>query len=522
MSATPSDLPGDATEALARIVGSEHIISDPNERIALSNDIFFWEDALPADLVVQPATTAQVTDVVQIAARLGLSLYTRGGGMSYTKGYVPTAAGTVLLDMRRLDQVHEINGSDRYIVVGAGATWQSVSEALKPHGLKVAFGAPFSGVYSTVGGALSQGVPSGSGGVLGLEVVRADGSVLRTGSWARKHSHGQAAPFFREYGPDLTGLFLGDTGAFGIKTAAALQLTPKMPAAAHASFAFESYEEMAACMIALGPYDFITRRVGLDPFKSQNSVKVGFKEALKTLGDVSTSGPTLLSGLKDSMKMATGGSNFMEGVKWSLHLSTEGINDAVAETHIDVVRNICLRHGREIANFLPRAMDARGYSVRGFLGRQGQRWVPTNSIWPLSRAVEIATAVQAFFEARRSEMDRLGFQESYMSGYGPGYFLCEPSFYWPDEVSELHLRHLGADEAQQFRQLQPNPEARAFAMKLRGELAQFFHDKGAVHVQIARFYRYQDSLDEGSSRLLGEMKRLLDAEGRLNPGNLGV
>ena len=512
----------DAVEDFARIVGSEHVITDPAERAALSNDIFFWDDVRPADLALRPADTRQVAEVVQTAAGRGLSVYIRGGGMSYTKGYVPTAAGTVLVDMRRLDKVHEINACDRYIVVGAGATWQSVAEALKPHGLQVAFGAPFSGVYSTVGGALAQGVPSGNAGVLGVEVVRADGSVLRTGSWARKDSHGRAAPFFREYGPDLTGLFLGDTGAFGIKTAAALRLTQKMPAAAHASFAFETYENMAACMIALGPHDFITRRVGLDPFKSQNSVKVGFKEALKTLGDVSTSGPTLLSGLKDSMKMASGGNNFMEGVKWSLHLSTEAINDVVAEAQIGVVRAICLRHGREIANFLPRAMDARRYSVRGFLGRQGQRWVPTNSIWPLSRAVEIATAVQAFFDARRAEMDRLGFQESYMSGYGPGYFLCEPSFYWRDEVSELHLRHLGADEAQQFRALQPNPEARAFAMKLRRELAEFFFEKGAVHVQIAKFYQYQASLDEGSTRLLAELKRLLDADGRLNAGNLGL
>ncbi len=507
---------------LARIVGAEQVITDPRECAVLSNDIFIWEDAVPAELVVRPSDTREVAEVMRTLASHGLSLYTRGGGMSYTKGYVPTGAGTILLDMRRLDTVHEINSGDRYIVVGAGATWQSVAEALKPHGLKVAFGVPFSGVYSTVGGALAQGVPSGSAGVLGLEVVRADGSVLRTGSWARKNSHGHAAPFFREYGPDLTGLFLGDTGAFGVKTAAALQLTRMMPAAAHASFAFETYEEMAACMIALGPYDFITRRIGLDPFKSQNSVKVGFKEALKTLGDVTTSGSTLLSGLKDSMKMASRGSNFMAGVKWSLHLSTEAINETVAEAQIGCIRAICLQHGREIANFLPRAMDARGYSVRGFLGRQGQRWVPTNSIWPLSRAVEIATAVQAFFDARRADMDRLGFQESYMSGYGPGYFLCEPSFYWRDEVSELHLRHLGADEAEQFRNLQPNPEGRAFAIKLRRELAEFFFAKGAVHVQIAKFYQYQASLDEGSTRLLAELKRLLDVDGRLNAGNLGL
>lgn len=511
-----------AATTLSSIVGEHHVIMDEAERRVLSNDIFGWPEAVPAELVVQPADTAEVAAVVSALARLEMPLYVRGGGMSYTRGYVPTAPGAVLLDLRRLVQIHEINVTDRYLVVGAGATWQAVAEALKPHGLKVAFGAPFSGVYSTVGGALAQGVPSGMQDILAVEVVRADGSVLRTGAWGRQRSHGAAAPFVREHGPDFTGLFLGDTGAFGIKTAAVLRLDPKLPGSAHASFAFETYEAMAACMVALGPYDFLTRRVGLDPFKSQNSVKVGFKEALKTLGDVTTSGPSLLSGLKDSARMALGGANFMEGVKWSLHLSTEAISDAVAEAQMAFAREACLRHGREIANHLPRAMEARGYSVRGFLGREGQRWVPTNSLWPLSRAVEVATAVQGFFAARREPMQRLGFQESYMTTFGAGYFLCEPSFYWPDEVSELHLRHLPPEEAARFRGLPANPQARAYAGQLREELAAFFHALGAVHVQIARFYRYRDTLAPETRRLLEEVEGVLDPQGRMNPGNLGA
>ena len=517
----PSERHTAVAARLAAIVGERHVITDAAERGVLSNDIFGWPDAVPAEFVVQPADTAEVAAVVQALAELGIPLFVRGGGMSYTKGYVPTAPGCALVDLRRLDRIHEINVTDRYLVVGAGATWQAVAEALKPHGMKVAFGAPFSGVYSTVGGALAQGVPSGMQDILAVEVVRADGSVLRTGAWGRASSHGAAAPFVREHGPDFTGLFLGDTGAFGLKTAAVLRLDPKLPGSAHASFAFESYEAMAACMVALGPHDFLTRRVGLDPFKSQNSVKVGFKEALKTLGDVTSSGPTLLAGLKDSARMALGGANFMDGVKWSLHLSAEAISDAVAEAQMAVAREACLRHGREIANHLPRAMEARGYSVRGFLGREGQRWVPTNSLWPLSRAVEVATAVQQFFAERRETMQRLGFQESYMTTFGAGYFLCEPSFYWPDEVSELHLRHLGEDEAARFRTLPENPEARAYASELREELASFFHALGAVHVQIARFYRYQATLAPGMQRLRGEIERVLDGAGRLNPGNLG-
>lgn len=510
----------EAARRLAAVVGERYLVTDAAERAVLSNDVFGWADAVSCELVVQPADTAEVCAVVRILAQLGVPLHLRGGGMSYTKGYVPDTPGTVLIDLRRLDRIFEINATDRYVVVGAGATWLSVSEALKAYGLKVAFGAPYSGEYSTVCGALAQGVPSGMQGVLAVEVVRADGTMLRTGAWGRQSGHGAAAPFMRDHGPDLTGMFLGDTGAFGIKTAAVLRLDARLPATAHVSFAFETYEAMAACMAALGPYDFLTRRVGLCPFKSQNAVKVGFREALRTLGEVAASAPDVVGGIKDSARLALGAGQLMDGVGWSMHLSTEAISDAVAEAQIACVRGVCLRHGREIPAHLPRAMEARGYSIRGFLGREGQRWVPTNSLWPLSRAVEVATAVQAFFDRRRAEMQRLGIQESYMTTFGAGYFLCEPSVYWSDEVGELHLRHLAPDEAERFRALQPDPEARAYVGELRQALMERFHELGAVHVQIGRFYPYRETLMPGARRLVDELKVLLDEGRRLAPGNL--
>ena len=514
-----ADVRGDAAiDVFAAIVGRDHVITDEAERRYFSNDIFYWDSTEVADLVVQPANSDEVGRVVRAASEFGYHVSTRGGGMSYTNGYGPAEPGAVVIDMRRLDAIRSINETDNLVIVESGCTWQKLDDELKARGYKVIFPAPFSGVYSTVGGALSQNVPAGMVGILGLEVVRADGKTLHTGSWG---AHDQASPFFRNFGPDLTGLFLGDCGTLGVKTAAALEIEPRARNLAHASFAFETYEDMCHTFIELANFDFLVRRVGLDPFKSQNAAKVGFKEAIKTLGDVTSSGPTLMSGIKDSLKMATAGTNFMEGVKWSLHLSAKGLTDDGAETALELAREVCLKRGREIANILPRAMDARGFSVRGFLGKDGQRWVPTNSIFPLSRAVEVATAVQAFFSIRRADMDQCGMWESYMTNAGSGFFMCEPSFYWVDEVSELHLRHLPADEAKKFRDLPPNLEARAYAMKLRDDLRDFFYDLGAIHVQLAKFYRYQDSLGEEPRRLMKELKTLLDPHHVLNRTNLG-
>jgi len=507
-----------AAAAFARIVGPEHVITDEAERRYYSTDIFYWDETGVAACVAQPATAGEVAALIKAAAALGFSVSIRGGGMSYTNGYGPAVHPSVLMDLRRMNAVREINLTDRYVVVEAGCTWAALSQALKATGARLAFNAPFSGIYSTVGGALSQGVPGTMGGILGLEVVRGDGAVVHTGAWSRK---GQT-PFTRQFGPDLTGLFLGDSGAYGLKTAASLTIDTAPESLAHGSFAFESYEDMAEALVGLGPYDFLPRRVGLDPFKSQNAAKVGFKEAVRTLSDVTASGASLVSGLKDSVKMASAGANFMEGVKWSLHLTASGADDEIAGRHLGLARAICLKRGREIANILPRALDAKGFSVRGFLGKDGQRWVPTHGIFPLSQAVTVTKAVQRFFDDHRADMKALGMWESYMTSAQGGYFMCEPSFYWVDEVSPLHLRHLPSDEARKFKKIKANGATRPYAQRLRAQLRDLFFSLGAVHVQLAKFYRYRDAVEPETWRLVKALKNVTDPDHRLNPGNLGL
>jgi len=482
--------------AFVDLLGADRVITDEAERRYYSNDIFFWDDAEVATVVVQPRSKDDVAAIVRTARALGMVISTRGGGMSYTKGYVPVRPDTVLIDLRGLDEIVEINTVDN---------------------MSIAFSAPFSGLYSTVGGALSQNVPQGMDDVLALEVVRADGTVVQTGSGGRTND---SNPFFRNYGPDLTGLFLGDGGAYGIKTAATIRLTRKPEGVAYGSFAFESYPDMAATMVAIAGTGLVAGKgvVGLDPFKSQNVAKVGFKQAIKTLGEVAKA----KGGLRETIKMAASGRNFMEGVKWSLHFTMNGVNDDAAEATLERVRALCLERGREIPNILPMAMSVSGFSVRGFLGGDGQRWVPTNSMFPLSKAVEVANEIPAYFESRRAEMDRHGMYESYMTNFNERFFMCEPSFYWHDEVSELHLRHLDKESAERFRDKPANPDARAFAQELRAGLRDRMFDLGAVHVQLAKFYRFEDSLRPETWRLIRELKTLFDPEEILNPGNLGL
>jgi D-lactate dehydrogenase (cytochrome) len=158
--------------------------------------------------------------------------------------------------------------------------------------------------------------------------------------------------------------------------------------------------------------------------------------------------------------------------------------------------------------------------VRGFLGPEGERWVPTNAMLPYSRAESAAAAVQAFFESQRARMDALGIWESYMLGPRPGFVVLEPSFYWTDEVSQLHLDHLDAASAARFRDRPANPAAREFARELRDGLVATLAQAGAVHVQMAKTYAYESRLTPAARQLWQSIKQTLDPGDRLNPGNL--
>lgn len=112
----------DLVPQLTSIVGADHVVTDAAERRYFSRDLFPWEDAPVALAVVAPGTVEEVQALARAASQLDFDLVMRGGGMSTGRSYVPATARSVIIDLRRLNRVREVNAADRYVVVEAGCT----------------------------------------------------------------------------------------------------------------------------------------------------------------------------------------------------------------------------------------------------------------------------------------------------------------------------------------------------------------------------------------------------------------
>jgi alkyldihydroxyacetonephosphate synthase len=187
-----------------------------------------------AAALVRPADTAQVAAVVAACHAASVPITAAGGRSGVCGASVPVFGG-VLLDLTGLDRLHDVDRASGVVEVDAGMFGPDLERALvDEHGLSVGH-FPQSFDLATVGGWVAcrgAGQYSTRYGkiehmVVGLEVVLADGSVVRTG--------GTPAA---AVGPDLTQLFIGSEGTLGVITRVWLRAHPTPPATRTAAYRF--------------------------------------------------------------------------------------------------------------------------------------------------------------------------------------------------------------------------------------------------------------------------------------------
>jgi len=172
----------------------------------------------PPDAVIFAENADEISSIMQTCHKLGCPVIAFGAGSSL-EGHVNAPHGGISIDMSQLDQVLVVNSEDLDVVVQPGITREALNDFLRDSGL---FFPIDPGANASIGGMAATGA-SGTNAVrygtmrdniLGMQVVTADGRIVRVGGRARKSSAGY----------DLTRLFIGSEGTLGIITELTLRL----------------------------------------------------------------------------------------------------------------------------------------------------------------------------------------------------------------------------------------------------------------------------------------------------------
>ena len=230
---------------LETIVGAGGVLSDPEELLVYESDGLTLFRAL-ADFIVFPRSTEDVSNVVRLANREHLPFVARGAGTGLSGGCLP-AEGGLVLSLMRMNRVLEVDYENQFAVVEPGLVNLHLSWAVGPHGYYYAPD-PSSQQACTVGGNIANN----SGGphtlkygvtvnhVLGLEVVMPDGEIAWLGGRTRD-----------ALGFDLTGVFVGSEGTFGIATKIVVRIMRKPQAVKTVLAVFDRVDDASAAVSSI-------------------------------------------------------------------------------------------------------------------------------------------------------------------------------------------------------------------------------------------------------------------------------
>lgn len=195
------------------------------------------------EIVVKPTATDQVSSILRLANRLRKPVVIRGGGTGTSMASVPTQGG-IVLDLSDMNQVLDIDESSMAVRAQAGTPFGTVRHELAKRGYRLGYLGPHGTWGATLGGVLSMnstGVAGSKYGqlsedVLTLQVVLPTGEVIETGSRVNSRAN-----FSFRYcnGVDITGLYLGSCGVFGVITEAGVRIYVKEKHIAHGTFGFK-------------------------------------------------------------------------------------------------------------------------------------------------------------------------------------------------------------------------------------------------------------------------------------------
>ncbi|WP_017615519.1 FAD-binding oxidoreductase [Nocardiopsis salina] len=240
------------TDALREVLREDQVLTGRPDRFNRARvpapfPVHRWAERLP-DLAVLPENTEEVAEVVRIANRLRVPVVPRDGGTGLTDGAVPLRGG-IVIDVKRINAIHEIDTENRTCTVGTGISMLKLNEELARHGL-IYPDDPASYPCSLVGGRIGTSGWSLIGSryghtrdlVLSFDHVLPTGEIMHVGDGIGGKISKSSS------GYQLKHLFMGHQGTLGVATRATLKLYPKPEAEFSPFFAFSDYDSAYACV----------------------------------------------------------------------------------------------------------------------------------------------------------------------------------------------------------------------------------------------------------------------------------
>lgn len=242
-----------AYEDIAAIVGKERVSKSNLDRICYSHDLAPLPDDLlkgfgvsRPDIIVRPADSSHIADIMKYAFQKNIPVTPRGGGSWGLGGVLPVGAG-IVLDLSGMNRIIEVNTEDEYVTLETGVEWKRLITAINKRGFIVG-ACPTSAPVATIGGYIATGGSSGIGisqfGPLGdhiisLKVVLPDGKVIQTNPWD-------------------SWIFVGSEGTLGIVCEATIKIFKKYTFK-HMLFGFDKLDagsEAVSRLNEIKPYYF--------------------------------------------------------------------------------------------------------------------------------------------------------------------------------------------------------------------------------------------------------------------------
>lgn len=230
---------------IEKIVGKEGCTTDVAKLYTYGFDASIFHKT--PDMVVQPRTTEQVSEVMKIANAERIPVVPRGAGTGLCGSAVPIKGG-IVMDMSRMNRVLNVSVGDLWVDVEAGCVYNALNDELSKYGFFFPC-SPGSAEAAEIGGMVAtnaSGMRAVKYGatrdfVLGLTFVKADGEIVRAGTRTIKDSSGY----------QLARLLCGSEGTLGVITEVTLKLATKPKASATALAAFKNIEDAGRCVSAL-------------------------------------------------------------------------------------------------------------------------------------------------------------------------------------------------------------------------------------------------------------------------------